>query len=176
AGKNGQSGLNENYGRELMELHTLGVDGGYTQADVTEIARVMTGWTIAQPEDGAQFQFDPRRHDPGTKTVLGEKFYEAGSDEGLRALDMLAHSPATAHFISMRIATRFVADDPPKALVDRMAATFLSSDGDIREVMREMLRSPEFWSPKVYGVKFKTPLELVVSTVRATGADVAMPD
>jgi uncharacterized protein (DUF1800 family) len=176
AGKNGQSGLNENYGRELMELHTLGVDGGYTQADVTEIARVMTGWTIAQPEDGAQFQFDPRRHDPGTKTVLGEKFYEAGSDEGLRALDMLAHSPATAHFISMSIATRFVADDPPKALVDRMAATFLSSDGDIREVMREMLRSPEFWSPKVYGVKFKTPLELVVSTVRATGADVAMPD
>ena len=176
AGKNGQSGLNENYGRELMELHTLGVDGGYTQADVTEIARVMTGWTIAQPEDGAQFQFDPRRHDSGTKTVLGEKFYEAGSDEGLRALDMLAHSPATAHFISMSIATRFVADDPPKALVDRMAATFLSSDGDIREVMREMLRSPEFWSPKVYGVKFKTPLELVVSTVRATGADVAMPD
>jgi uncharacterized protein (DUF1800 family) len=176
AGKNGQSGLNENYGRELMELHTLGVDGGYTQSDVTELARVLTGWTITQPDDGGQFQFDPRRHDPGTKTLLGEKFYEAGSGEGLRALDMLAHSPSTAHFISQSIATRFVADDPPKSLVDRMAATFLSTDGDIREVMREMLRSQEFWSPKVYGVKLKTPLEFVVSTIRATGAEVVTPD
>jgi uncharacterized protein (DUF1800 family) len=176
AGKNGQSGLNENYGRELMELHTLGVEGGYTQADVTELARVLTGWTIAQPDDGGQFQFDPRRHDPGTKMVRSEKIYEAGSDEGLRALDMLAHSPATAHFISQSIATRFVADQPPKPLVDRMAATFLSSDGDIREVMREMLRSPEFWSPKAYDAKLKTPLEFVVSIVRATGADVTTPD
>jgi uncharacterized protein (DUF1800 family) len=176
AGKNGQSGLNENYGRELMELHTLGVDGGYTQSDVTELARVMTGWTIAQPDDGGQFQFDPRRHDPGSKTVGGEKFYEAGSDEGLRALDMLAHHPATARFISTCIATRFVSDIPPKSLVDRMAATFQSSDGDIREVMRAMLRSPEFWSPKAYGTKLKTPLEFVVSTVRATGANVVAPD
>ena len=117
AGKNGQSGLNENYGRELMELHTLGVDGGYTQADVTQLATVLTGWTIAQPDDGGQFQFDPRRHEPGIKTVLGQKFYEAGSDEGLRALDMLAHHPATAHFISKSIAMRFVADDPPESLV-----------------------------------------------------------
>jgi uncharacterized protein (DUF1800 family) len=176
AGKNGQSGLNENYGRELMELHTLGVDGGYTQSDVTELARVLTGWTIAQPDDGGQFQFDPRRHDPGIKMVLGEKIYEAGSDEGLRALDMLAHHPATARFISRSIATRFVSDDPPKSLVDRMAATFQSSDGDIREVMRTMLRSPEFWSPKVYGTKLKTPLEFVVSTIRATGANVKEPD
>ena len=176
AGKNGQSGLNENYGRELMELHTLGVDGGYTQSDVTELARVLTGWTIAQPDDGGQFQFDPRRHDPGSKTVVGEKFYEAGSEEGLRALDMLAHHPATARFISTCIAMRFVSDIPPKSLVDRMAATFQSSDGDIREVMRAMLRSPEFWSPKAYATKLKTPLEFVVSTVRATGANVVAPD
>jgi uncharacterized protein (DUF1800 family) len=176
AGKNGQSGLNENYGRELMELHTLGVDGGYTQPDVTELARILTGWTIAQPDDGGQFQFDARRHDPGTKTLLGEKFYEAGSDEGMRALDMLAHHPSTAHFISESIAVRFVSDDPPKALVDRMAATFQSSDGDIREVLRTMIHSPEFWSPKAYGVKLKTPLEFVVSTVRATGANVTNSD
>jgi uncharacterized protein (DUF1800 family) len=176
AGKNGFTGLNENYGRELMELHALGVDGGYTQSDVTELARVLSGWTIAQPEEGAKFQFDPRRHDPGVKTVLGEKFYEAGLDEGLRALDMLAHHPSTAHFISKSIATRFVADDPPKSLVDRMAVTFLSSDGDIREVMRTMLKSPEFWSPKSYRAKFKTPLEFVVSAIRASGADVAAPD
>jgi len=176
AGKNGQSGLNENYGREVMELHTLGVDGGYTQSDVTELARVLTGWTIAQPDDGGQFQFDPRRHDPGIKTVVGQKFYEAGVDEGLHALDMLAHQPATAHFISKCIATRFVSDDPPESLVERMAATFQSTDGDMREVMRTMLRAPEFWSPKVYGAKFKTPLEFVVSAVRASGANVVAPD
>src|SRR5580704_869636 len=176
AGKNGQNGLNENYGRELMELHTLGVDGGYTQSDVTELARILTGWTIAQPDDDPQFKFDPRRHEPGVKTVLGEKFYEAGSDEGLRALDMLAHHPSTAHFISKSIATRFVSDDPPEGLVSRMAATFLSTDGDIREVMRTMLKSPEFWSPKVYRAKFKTPLEFVVSALRASGANVTAPD
>ena len=176
AGKNGMTGLNENYGRELMELHTLGVDGGYTQADVSEFARVMTGWTVAQPEDGAKFQFDARRHDPGVKTVLGQKFYEAGVDEGLRALDMLAHRPATAHFVSRDLATRFVSDDPPEGLVERMAATFLSTDGDIREVLRTMLKSPEFWSPKFYGAKFKTPLEFVVSAIRASGADVSAAD
>jgi uncharacterized protein (DUF1800 family) len=159
-----------------MELHTLGVDGGYTQSDVTELARVLTGWTIAQPDDGGQFQFDPRRHDPGTKTVLGEKFYEAGSDEGLHALDMLAHAPATAQFISKCIAERFVSGDPPESLVTRMASTFQSTDGDIREVMRTMLRSPEFWSPSVYGAKLKTPLEFVISAMRATGAEVEAPD
>jgi len=100
AGKNGQSGLNENFSRELMELHTVGVDGGYSQSDVTQLATILTGWTIAQPEDGGQFQFDPRRHEPGDKAVLGHKFYDAGQDEGMHALDMLAHSPATAHFIS----------------------------------------------------------------------------
>jgi uncharacterized protein (DUF1800 family) len=176
AGKNGQSGLNENYGRELMELHTLGVDGGYKQADVTELARVLTGWTIAQPDDGGQFQFDPRRHEPGTKTVVGEKFYEAGMDEGIQALNMLAQHPSTARFISRSIATRFVSDDPPDALVDRMAAKFLSSDGDIREVLRTMFHSPEFWSPKVYRAKMKSPLELVVSSIRASGTNVLAAD
>jgi len=176
ASKNGQSGLNENYGREVMELHTLGVDGGYTQSDVTQLAAVLTGWTIGQPDDGGQFQFEPRRHEPGTKTVLGQTFYESGADEGLRALDMLAHKPATAHFISKSIAQRFVTDDPPDSLVDRMAATFQSTDGDIREVLRTMLRSPEFWSPKVYRAKLKTPLEFVISAVRASGANVVAPD
>ena len=174
AGKNG--GLNENYAREVMELHTLGVDGGYTQADVTELARVLTGWTIANPDDGGQFQFDARRHEPGVKTVLGEKIYESGVDEGIKALEMLAHHPSTAKFISRSIAVRFVSDDPPQGLVDQMAAKFLSTDGDIREVLRTMIRSPEFWSPKAYGNKMKTPLDLVVSAVRASGANVVSPD
>jgi uncharacterized protein (DUF1800 family) len=176
AGKNGQSGLNENYARELMELHTLGVDGGYKQADVTELARVLTGWTIAQPDDGAQFQFDPHRHEPASKVVLGEKFYDSGSDEALHALDVLAHHPSTAHFISKSIAQRFVSDDPPESLVARMAAKFQASDGDIREVLRAMIHSPEFWSPGAYRAKFKTPLEFVISAVRASGANVAVPD
>jgi uncharacterized protein (DUF1800 family) len=175
AGKNGQSGLNENFGRELMELHTVGVDGGYTQSDVTQLATILTGWTIVQPEDGGQFQFDPHRHEPGNKTVLGHKFYDAGQDEGMRALDMLAHSPATAHFISQCLATRFVSDDPPESLVTRLAAVFRSTDGDIREVLRALFQSPEFWSPKVYNAKFKTPFEYVVSAVRASGANVVAP-
>ena len=172
----GKSGLNENYGREVMELHTLGVDGGYTQADVTALATVFTGWTITQPDDAAQFQFDPKRHEPGSKTVLGEKFYEGANDEGLRALDMLAHHSSTAHFISKCLATRFVSDDPPETLVRRMAATFQSSDGDIREILRTMFHSPEFWSPKVYRAKLKTPLEFTVSAVRASAANVVAPD
>jgi uncharacterized protein (DUF1800 family) len=175
-GKGGPTGLNENYGREIMELHTLGVDGGYAESDVTELSAALTGWTIAQPDDGGQFQFDPRRHEPGIKTVLGEKFAEAGSDQGLRVLDMLAHHPSTAHFISKSIATRFISDDPPESLVKRMAATFLSTDGDIREVLRTMFKSPEFWSPKVYRAKLKTPLEFIVSAVRARGANVVVPD
>ena len=176
AGKNGQNGLNENYGREVMELHTLGVDGGYSQTDVTELARVLTGWTIAEPDDGGKILFDPKRHEPGIKTLIGHQFYEAGSDEGVRALDMLAHNPATAHFISRCLATRFVSDDPPESLVRHMAATFQSSDGDIREVLRTMFHSPEFWSPKAYRSKLKTPLEFVVSAVRASGTAVAAPD
>jgi uncharacterized protein (DUF1800 family) len=176
AGKNGQNGLNENYGREVMELHTLGVDGGYSQSDVTELARVLTGWTIAEPDDGGKFLFDPKRHEPGIKTVVGHQFYEAGSDEGVRVLDMLAHSPATARFMSKCLATRFVSDNPPESLVQHMAATFQSSDGDIREVLRTMFHSPEFWSPKAYRSKLKTPLEFVVSAVRASGTTVDAPD
>jgi uncharacterized protein (DUF1800 family) len=170
AGKNG--GLNENYGRELMELHTLGVDGGYTQADVTQLAAILSGWTITQPDDGGQFQFDPRRHEPGDEMLLGKRFYDSGQDEGLHALDMLAHAPATARFISKSIATRFVADDPPESLVAHMAEVFQLSDGDIRAVMRAMVQSPEFWSPEAYKAKLKTPLEYVVSTARASGANV----
>jgi uncharacterized protein (DUF1800 family) len=176
AGKSGESGLNENYGRELMELHTLGVDGGYTQADVNELARILTGWTIADPDDGGQFQFDQRRHEPGTKILLRQKYYEEGSNEGIRALDRLAHHPSTAHFISKSIAMHFVADDPPESLVRRMAAVFQSSDGDIREVLRVMVKSPEFWSPKAYRGKLKTPLEFIVSAMRASAANVVAPD
>jgi uncharacterized protein (DUF1800 family) len=169
------SGLNENYAREIMELHTLGVDGGYTQKDVTELAKVLTGWTIDKPQQGGEFKFDERRHEPGTKVVLGKKFKEDGENEGMKALDMLAHYPSTARFISKKLAMRFVSDDPPQSLVDRMAKTFMDSDGDIREVLRTMYHSPEFWSPQTYRAKVKTPLEFVVSAIRASGADVQTP-
>ncbi|HKO17519.1 MAG TPA: DUF1800 domain-containing protein, partial [Acidobacteriaceae bacterium] len=119
-------GLNENYGRELMELHTLGVNGGYTQADVTEVAKVFTGWTVTPPARGAEFQFDERRHEPGTKTVLGQKIKENGMNEGLEVLHILATSPATAKFISTKLAVRFVSDDPPASLIDKMSQAFLS--------------------------------------------------
>jgi uncharacterized protein (DUF1800 family) len=166
------SGLNENYGRELMELHTLSVNGGYTQKDVTEIAKVFTGWTIDQPKRGGGFRFDPRMHDPGDKFVLGHKIKEDGEKEGLEVLQLLARHPKTARFISQKLAMRFVSDDPPPALVDRMTQTFLKKHGDIREVLRTMLKSPEFWAPEAYRAKVKTPLEFVVSAVRASGAQV----
>lgn len=171
------AGLNENYGRELMELHTLGVDGGYTQKDVTEAAKVLTGWTVKQPRDGGSFDFEERRHEPGEKVVLGHKFKENGEKEGLDLLEMLAHHPSTAHFISKKLAIRFVSDDPPESLVRKMADTFLKSDGDIREVLRTMFYAPEFWSPEAYRAKIKTPLEFVISAIRSTGAEVdnAMP-
>lgn len=165
-------GLNENYARELMELHTLGVDGGYTQQDVIEVAKVFTGWTIKQPQRGGSFEFDERRHEPGSKLVLGHKISEDGMNEGKKVLQMLASHPSTAHFICKKLAMRFVSDDPPAALVDRMADTFLKKDGNIKEVLRTMFKSPEFWSPEAYRAKVKTPLEFVVSAVRATGADV----
>ncbi len=136
-GNKAKRGLNENYGRELMELHTLGVDGGYTQKDVTEVARCFTGWTINQPQRGGKFVFNPRLHDNGEKVVLGVTIPAGGGEsDGEKVLDILAHHPATAHFISKKLAMRFVADDPPAALVDRMAETFLKTDGDIRQVMR----------------------------------------
>jgi uncharacterized protein (DUF1800 family) len=169
----GSAGLNENYGRELMELHTLGVNGGYTQADVTNVAKVFTGWTIDRKS--GQFEFNENRHEPGAKTVLGKTIHEDGMKEGLQLLHMLATSPATAHFISQKLAVRFVSDDPPPALVDRMAASFLASHGDIKAVLRTMWRSPEFWSPSVLSAKVKTPEEFVFSAVRASGAEVKSP-
>ncbi len=166
------SGLNENYGRELLELHTLSVNGGYSQRDVTEVAKVFTGWTIEKPYEGMGFKFDPRMHEPGPKIVLGHKIKPKGEDEGREVLHMLATSPQTAHFISLKLAERFVSDDPPPALVDRMAKTFEKKKGDIREVLATMFQSPEFWAADTYRAKVKTPLEFVASAVRATGADV----
>ena len=168
-------GLNENYAREIMELHTLSVDGGYTQNDVTELAKVLTGWTIDNPGQAGGFTFDSRKHEPGDKHVLGETIHENGQQEGLEMLDKLAHSPQTAHFISRKLAQRFVTDDPPPALVNRLADRFEETDGDIREVLHTLFTSPEFWTPQNYHAKVKTPLEFVVSAVRASGADVANP-
>ncbi|MBZ5657962.1 MAG: DUF1800 domain-containing protein [Acidobacteriia bacterium] len=166
------SGLNENYGRELMELHTLSVNGGYSQRDVTEVAKVFTGWTLEQPRKGGGFHFEPRMHEPGDKILLGRRIKENGEKEGLEVLRMLARNPKTAHFISEKLAMRFVSDDPPAKLVERMTQTFLKKGGDIREVLRTMFKSPEFWSPETYRAKVKMPLEFVVSAVRASGAQV----
>ena len=168
-------GLNENYGRELMELHTLGVDGGYTQADVTQVARVFTGWTIQPMDQGWGFVFDPKKHEPGPKTVLNRTIAEGGINEGLQVLDILSRSPATARFISTKLARRFVSDDPPTELINRMAREFLQSDGDIKEVLRAMFNAKEFWSPTICRKKVKTPLEFVVSAIRATGTQVQNP-
>jgi uncharacterized protein (DUF1800 family) len=164
--------LNENYGRELLELHTLSVNGGYSQRDVTEVAKVFTGWTIEKPAEGGGFKFDPRMHEPGPKFVLGKKIKPKGQGEGLEVLHRLATSPQTAHFISLKLAERFVSDDPPPALVDRMAKTFLKKKGDIREVLLTCFHSPEFWDDSTYRTKVKTPLEFVASAVRATGAEI----
>jgi uncharacterized protein (DUF1800 family) len=168
-------GLNENYAREVMELHTLGVDGGYTQKDVTEVARALTGWTIAGLRDGGgapRFVFRPALHDRGDKQILGQKLPGGGLEEGEQILHRLATHPSTARFISLKLARRFVSDDPPKALVDRAAETFRRTDGDIRAVVRTIVTSPEFFSPAARGAKVKTPLEFVASAVRASGATV----
>jgi uncharacterized protein (DUF1800 family) len=170
--QNRPSGLNENYAREIMELHTLGVDGGYTQKDVTELAKVLTGWSIQQPQRGGDFIFNERAHEPGTKHVLGHKIKDHGESEGMEMLDILAHHPSTAKFISKKLAMRFVSDNPPPGLIDRMAETFMKKDGDIREVLRTLFQSPEFWAADSYRAKVKTPLEFVASAVRASGVDV----
>jgi uncharacterized protein (DUF1800 family) len=174
-GKKSERGLNENYGRELMELHTLGVDGGYTQKDVTEVARCFTGWTIEKPRQYADFKFDDKLHDPDPKIVLGKKIHAGGMKDGEQVIDLLVHHPSTAKFISTKLARRFVSDTPPPALVSRMAETFQSSDGDIKAVLHTMIWSPEFWSRETYRAKIKTPFELVVSAVRALGTDVDTP-
>jgi uncharacterized protein (DUF1800 family) len=199
-------GINENYARELMELHTLGVGGGYTQKDVIEVAKCFTGWTINRPYQGAgqmqrgfkragfgggqgmqqdagmqeagaqgEFIFEPNRHEGGDKVVLGHTIHEGGMNEGLEVLHILATSPATAKFVSTKLAVRFVSDTPPPALVDKMAATFLKTDGDIKAVLTTMFHAPEFWSPEVYRAKVKTPLEFMVSALRASDATVNNP-
>jgi uncharacterized protein (DUF1800 family) len=220
--KPGNKGLNENYGREIMELHTVGVNGGYTQTDVTNLSAILTGWTVNQPQLAGGFQFDPKRHEPGMKVWLGHRIGDglafvpqggsavaaekaalsapamddaddammmgggmaqktaaapgnAGMKEGLEALNVLAHAPQTAHFICWQIAQRFVADDPPPALVDRMAKTFLSSDGDIKAVLRTLVESPEFNSKQYFRNKVKTPMEFLASAYRTTMTDPSNP-
>jgi uncharacterized protein (DUF1800 family) len=171
-------GLNENYARELMELHTLGVDGGYTQKDVQEVARAFTGWTIANPRQGGGFQFEPRMHDDGAKIVLGHKIGAGGGKrDAEEVLDILATHPSTARFVATKLARRFVSDQPPASLVDRAAARFRDTHGDIREVVRTIVTSPEFFAPEAYRAKVKTPFEFVAAAVRATSADTlnAMP-
>ncbi|HEV2287590.1 MAG TPA: DUF1800 domain-containing protein [Candidatus Acidoferrales bacterium] len=162
-----ERGLNENYGREIMELHTVGVNGGYTQADVIQMADCLTGWTIRAPRRDPQFFFDDRIHDQSPKVVMGVTFNYGGIKDGLEALHMLATSSQTAHHISFQLAQHFVSDNPPPALVNRMASAFLSSDGDIRAVLRTMIYSPEFWSREAYRAKIKTPFEVAVSAARA---------
>ncbi len=186
--KQQKRGINENYARELMELHTLGVDGGYTQKDVQEVARCFTGWTIFSPrgagaaasalmgqaarENAGTFYFNARMHDDGEKAVLGHKIPAGGGmKDGLMVLDILAHHPATAKFIATKLVRHFVSDDPPKALVDRVAATFTKSDGDIRETLKAIFFSPEFNSQEAYRAKIKRPFELVVSAIRTLGGD-----
>ncbi len=166
-------GLNENYGRELLELHTLGVNGGYTQHDVVEVARCFTGWTMRNPHDGLGFIFDDTKHDHGEKRVLGHRIKAGrGIDDGEDVLDLLARHPSTARFIATKLVRRFVSDDPPPALVERVARTFRHTDGDLREVMRAILTSPEFLSADAYRAKVKSPLEYVASVARATAADI----
>ena len=173
--KKNTRGLNENYGRELMELHTLGVEGGYTQKDVTELARCFTGWTIEKPRQNPEFKFDEKLHDPDPKLVLNKKIHGGGMKDGEQAIELLTRHPSTAKFISTKLARRFVSDNPPAPLVTRMAQTFQSSDGDIRAVMHTMIYSPEFWSREAYRAKIKTPFEVVISAVRALGTDVDTP-
>ena len=162
-------GLNENYARELLELHTLGVDGGYTEQDVREVARCFTGWSLTPLLYGHQPVYANDLHDRGTKRVLGQKIGNSGQGDGERVLDLLARHPSTARFISLKLARRFVSDHPPEKLVDAMAETFLQTDGNIREVLRTLFRSKQFWSPDVINTKFKTPLTFVVSAARALG-------
>jgi uncharacterized protein (DUF1800 family) len=186
--KKGNKGLNENYGREVMELHTLGVDGGYTQADVTALSSILTGWTVDRPNQGGPFQFDSKKHEPGPKQWLGHTISsvqglppgspaatQVGMKEGMEALTILAADPHTAHFISYKLAQRFVADDPPPALVDRMAATYLSTDGDIKAILRTLVQSPEFNSRRYFRNKVKTPVEFLASAFRTTATDPANP-
>ena len=168
-----RDGLNENYARELLELHTLGVDGGYTQQDIIEIARCFTGWTLMPSQHGRDFVYIDALHDNGSKKVLGKKIKGGGMKEGEAVLDLLASHPSTARLISYKLAQRFVSDEPPGALVTAMAETFRETGGDIRAVMRTLLISEQFWAPEAVGAKMKTPFEFVASALRATDAEIA---
>ena len=171
------TGLNENYARELMELHTLGVDGGYSQQDVITLAKIFTGWTFRRNGQSSDrttgFYFEPKRHDSSDKVFLGYKIKGSGAEEGEKALDILAKSPATARHISYKLAQYFVTDTPPKPLIDRLTQQYLSTNGDLRAVLKALFHSPEFWQTQYYSAKFKTPYQYVVSAVRATGIEVA---
>jgi len=165
-------GLNENYGRELMELHTLGVNGGYTQQDVIEVARCLTGWTVGRPRQQPEFFFNAAMHDTGEKVVLGHRIQGGrGIEDGLDVLHILAAHPSTAQHISLKLCRRFVADDPPASLVDRARGAFLASSGDLRAVVKTIVTSPEFYSQAAWRAKVKSPLEMVASTLRALDAD-----
>lgn len=170
--QNRRRGINENYARELMELHTLGVEGGYTQKDVVEVARCFTGWTIERPRQGAEFLFNPRMHDFGSKIVLDRKIPgKRGMEDGIEVLRLLAHHPSTARHISLKLCRRFISDNPPPSLIDRSSETFLSTGGDIRAALKTILTSPEFYSQAAWRAKVKSPLELVASSFRALGAE-----
>lgn len=165
-------GINENYARELLELHTLGVDGGYTQQDVIDVARIFTGWSLERPQQGGAFEFHDWAHDRGEKHVLGVRF-EGGHDmdEGIRLLKLLANHPATMHHVSRKLCERFVNDDPPDGCVDDAVAAWKRSSGDIREVLRGIFHGPDFWAPETVRAKVKSPLEFVVSAARAVAAE-----
>jgi len=170
--KGRKAGINENYGRELMELHTMGVDGGYSQKDVQEVARALTGWTIDRPRQDAQFVFRAQMHDRGEKIVLGHTIRSGGGiEDGEKVIDILAHHPSTAHFIATKLVRYFVSENPPQALIDKVAATYMKSDGDIREMLRTIFYSDEFMSPDIYQQKTKSAFEYVVSAIRAMNGD-----
>jgi uncharacterized protein (DUF1800 family) len=169
---NRKRGLNENYAREIMELHTLGVGGGYTQKDVLEVARCFTGWTIQRPRGEGEFVFDRRIHDNGEKIVLGTRIAPGGGvDDGMKVIDILARHPATARFIATKLARRFISDEPPASIIDRAADTFRQTDGDVAMVLRTIINAPEFVAPEAYKAKVKKPLEFVASALRASGAE-----
>jgi uncharacterized protein (DUF1800 family) len=168
-----KAGLNENYARELLELHTLGVDGGYTQQDVTEVARAFTGWTIDRPRVNGAYVYRPARHDRDAKVVLGHRFPAGGGEsDGERVIDLVTRHPSTARFIAGKLVRRFVADDPPGALVERVAATFRATGGQTRAMLRTIFAAPEFWAPEARRAKIKKPFEFVASATRAVGGRV----
>ena len=172
--KQQERGINENYGREVMELHTVGVDAGYTQQDVIEMAKCLTGWTVREPRRDPAYVFKPEFHTAGKKVVMGRTFDYGDERDGLEALKMLANDPHTAKFISTELARHFVSDNPPASLVNRMAADYQETGGDIRSLLHTMIYSPEFWSKQAYRAKVKTPFELIASTARALNADVTV--